>query len=71
MKLFNRCEHDWKEIARTYQQSQLEALVAARAKSYYQLPDIENSYTTILWECTKCRKFRREVLNGKEIKNEI
>ncbi len=63
MKLF--CKHNWKEIARTYQPSQIEVLSNAGAKTVYPYQMDTRSYTTILWECTLCNKTKQEQLLGK------
>jgi len=66
MKLF--CNHDWKEIARTYQKSIVETARENGISSIYQLGDIFSSSTTILWECKKCQATKQEKMLGKLIK---
>lgn len=62
MKLF--CKHEWKEIARTYAPSigQLRSTKGYASKEFLKSL---RGITTILWECQKCQKIRREELLGK------
>ena len=65
MKLFHK--HNWKEIARTYQKSEVEVLRESGIMEVNGWRPSTNSYTIILWECTECKQTKKEVLNGKEI----
>ncbi len=61
-------KHIWKEIIKTYQQSELESARENGLTELYQLGNFHIGYTMILWECSICKKQRKQTLKGREIK---
>lgn len=64
MNIFHK--HNWKEIAKTYEESEVEKMARCGLQEIKGYRVSTNSYTTILWECKICQKIRKEVLLGKE-----
>ena len=58
------CKHNWKEIARTYCSPAQHAWGSATPEMWDR---VTHGQTTILWECQKCKKLRREEMLGKII----
>ena len=61
------CEHDWKEISRTYAEPQKFNSIE-RVEIHIHFIGLIQGLTTILWECTKCHDMRKEEMLGKEVK---
>ena len=65
MNLF--CKHDWKIVNKTYREPYWEDVdQGAFFSGWYRVQKERfGDYTTILFQCTKCKKTKQEVMDGK------
>ena len=66
--MFNFHKHNWKEIARTFQPSNLQMAKDCGLTEMSIWSDSYKNYTTILWECEICQKLRKQEMLGEIIK---
>ena len=61
------CKHNWKEIAKTFSGTAKVSNIAGGVNPE-EIERLVFGVTTIIWECQKCHKLRKEELLGKENK---
>lgn len=65
------CKHEWLEIKETYAPPKghlVERLRGVNVSDFFER--LIYGVTTILWECKKCHKIRKEEMLGKGVKDD-
>ena len=62
------CKHDWKKIKETYAPPFPFSCDSGSGEGLKELMErAACGLTTILWQCSKCQKIRKEEMLGKEV----
>ena len=65
MKLFHRCKHNWKLTKEIYKAPAFDSLKEVGMTKLKGMPWLFNDKTTLIFQCSICKKIRIEEAEGK------